>query len=77
MKSVLLGVRGLDFPGGDGRRVEGTQLFLAYPSEGVIGQESCKVFVQPNSCPSNIQDYIGAEIDVAYNNKGKVIGIEL
>ena len=33
MKSVLLGVRGLDFSGGDGRRVEGTQLFLAYPSE--------------------------------------------
>ena len=77
MKSVLLGVRALDFSGGDGRRVEGTQLFLAYPSEGVIGQESCKVFVQPGCCPANIQDCIGMEIDVAYNNKGKVIGVEI
>ena len=51
MKSVLLGVRGLDFSGGDGRRVEGTQLFLAYPGEGVVGQESCKVFVQLSSIP--------------------------
>lgn len=76
MKSILLGIRGLDFSTEDGK-VKGTQLFLAFPSDGVIGQETGKAFVRPELCPEGLADCIGSEIDVAYNNKGKVIGVEV
>ncbi len=76
MKSVLLGFRGLNFSTQDGR-VEGTQLFTAYPSPDVTGQETSKVFVRPELCPEGLENYIGSEINIEFNNKGKVVGVSL
>lgn len=77
MKCMLMGARDLEFKNDNGERVEGTSLYLAYETEGVTGYEVSKVFISPEKKPENLLDYVGSDIGVDFNQKGKVISIEL
>lgn len=76
MKHVLMGYRALDFKSTDGGQVVGTQLFTAFASNGVSGQETTKLFVNPSMVPKNLDDYLGVELDVEFNQKGRVVQID-
>ena len=76
MKHVLLGYRKLDFDSRDGGRVQGTQLFTSFKSNNVFGLETTKVFISPENTPTNIADCLGFELEIEFNNKGKVVQIE-
>ena len=76
MKHVLLGYRKLDFDGRDGGRVQGTQLWTAFNSVDVKGQETSKLFIPSDKIPYNIDDYLGVQLDIEFNNKGKVVQID-
>ena len=44
-----IGIRELDFKTDDGDEVKGTQIFYSYPSDGVIGEKTDKLFVRKGS----------------------------
>lgn len=70
MKVMLLGYRPYDFADKDGRQVIGNSLYIQYETDGVTGYVAEKINVQ--TIPQNINDYLGIEIDIDFNSKGKV-----
>lgn len=74
MKHVLLGIRKLDFNGTDGRPVKGYSLFVANPADGVNGMETSKIFVR--EVPKDADSFLNTELDVVYNQKGRVVSID-
>lgn len=74
MKYTLLGYRPFDFKDKDsGRQVEGVSLFTAYLEDGVTGSASAKLSVK--AVPENIRDYIGCEIDVQFDQRGRAVQV--
>jgi hypothetical protein len=74
MKMRLLGARDLDFKANDGSQVRGMQLFVAYATDGVVGEMTDKLFVRDGvDLP---QFKVGDSIDVAFNNRGKVDSVK-
>lgn len=74
MKHVLIGYRLVDFKDKtDGHKVEGISLYTLFDSVDVNGQETAKLFVNVNAVPDNLDDYLGLELDVDFNNKGRVV----
>jgi len=74
MKMRLLGARDLDFKANDGSQVRGMQLFVAYAADGVVGEMTDKLFIRDGvELP---QFKVGDNIDVAFNNRGKVDSVQ-
>lgn len=68
MLVLLLGYRILDFES-DGGRVKGTQTFVSYSEDGVVGQMTDKLFFKdgfelPELTP-------GMTLDVTFNRRGR------
>jgi len=71
MKAKLLGTRQLDFTSKDGNQIKGTNLFLAFPEDGVTGHATDKIFIRSDiSLPAGMK--VGGEIQVFFNRKGRV-----
>lgn len=71
MKQTLLGYRGYEFDDRQtGRKVQGVSLYTMYDSDAVRGHEAGRISVR--QVPSNIDDFLGAEINVEFDQRGKV-----
>lgn len=75
MKITLRGLRKLDFKTEDGSIVKGTQLFMSYEEDGILGEKTDKLFVRdgfelPTLTP-------GGQLDIAFTNKGKPESIKV
>lgn len=70
MLVYLCGHRHLSFQNNNGEVIEGEQLFVSYPKDGVNGEMTDKVFVRPGvSLPSKMAP--GDTLDIAFDNRGK------
>ena len=77
MKQMLLGYSEIDFTK-DGDRVLGTKIFTSYESRSITaGQETANIFLRPDMIPGGVKlsGYLGFEIDVEFDQRGRVIGL--
>lgn len=75
MKQVLLGYRPYDFKNKEGEQVKGVSLYTMFEpdDEYLVGYMSDKLNVA--KVPKHIDSCINEEIDVEFNNRGKVAQI--
>ena len=77
VKQILVGYVNMDFTGRDGKKVEGVKLYTLYASNDVdAGQATGNVFLRPHMVPGNLSDYLGAELEMDFDQKGKLVQIE-
>ena len=77
MKQMFLGYSEVDFSK-DGERILGTKIFTSFDSRAVTqGQETASIFLRPDMIPEGISlsDYLGTEIDIQFDQRGRVIGL--
>lgn len=69
MKITLRGARELNFQSNDGKQVQGIQLFVSFPEEGVVGEMTEKLFFHSDfplpACKT------GDALEITFNRKGK------
>ena len=71
---TLIGIRALSFTAESGEKIEGTQLFVSIPEEGVVGEITDKIFIRPEILlPKDLKP--GDEINISFNRKGKAEAI--
>lgn len=68
MLVLVMGHRVLDFES-DGGRVKGTQLFVAYAEDGVVGQMTDKLFFKDGFDLPELTP--GMTLDVTFNRRGR------
>lgn len=69
MLMYILGMKPLDFES-NGDRIKGTQLFVSYAEDGVIGQRADKLFLKDGfELPDDLKP--GVTLEVAFNHRGK------
>jgi hypothetical protein len=73
MKAILLGTRPLDFTTNDGSLIKGTQLFIAFDEDDVVGKATDKLFVKDGIDIPKLE--INKPFNVYFNRKGKVEAI--
>lgn len=77
VKQILVGYANMDFTGRDGKKVEGVKLYTLYASNDVdAGQVTGNVFLRPHMVPENLSDYLGAELEMDFDQKGKLVQVE-
>ncbi len=69
MKVTLHGIKHLDFKTNENSTIKGTQLFISYEDEGIIGRRTDKLFLKdgfpiPSVEPGNV-------LEVTFNRHGK------
>lgn len=78
MQAMLLGVRRVDMTDQkSGRPIKGFSCFIAFPSEGVEGEETSKVFVSDDFaslCAWSPE--VGMPVNLDFTPKGKICRIE-
>ena len=75
MRVCVRGTRALDFTTDNGR-VKGTQIFYSRPVDGVIGEETNKIFIHSDfPLPSELVP--GKVIDIFCDTKGHIEHIQL
>ena len=74
MLAKLLGYKKLDFVS-DGKPVKGTVLYYAYKEDGVEGDACERRFLQDGFKLPVLK--VGAMLKIDFNNKGKIIHVEL
>lgn len=83
MKVTLLGFKSVDFKNNDGERVQGMNIFIAYPDENVVGVAAEKKFIgQPvfdgfGISPEKLADSIDTVVDVEFGRKDKIVGLKI
>lgn len=74
MKARVIGKRPLDFPTDDGKRVQGTQIFVAYkdpnPKSEAEGELTEKIFIPSTSDVQIPRFNYGEEYDFVYETVG-------
>lgn len=79
MQAKLLGIQVMDFTTKTNDHIDGTRIFIAYKdldNENVIGTACSAIFLSRRIADScNLVDYIGKNIELAFNMKGKVVAI--
>jgi hypothetical protein len=72
----LVGMNRLDFAARDGNRVQGTNLFIAFPFEGVTGQKTERIFVKNEiHVPDGIKP--GDTLELMFNMNGKAESVAI
>ena len=69
MQMYLCGYRPLDFVSRDGKKIQGSQLFVSFPTDNVTGEMTDRIFVRngfdlPDMVPGDV-------LDGAFTNRGK------
>lgn len=79
MKATFLGCRRVDMTDSSTqRRISGYSCFLAYPSQGVQGEEASKQFLSDEFCASsqvNPPSLVGKKVSVDFTPRGKISSI--
>lgn len=77
----LIGARPSSFKGSDGRQVEGYNLYVVYDSsetsDNVVGEQCERVFVLKSKLLFDPCQCVGSQIDLRYNQSGKVWRVDL
>ncbi len=69
MLMYLLGIKFLNFES-NGEQVKGTQAFVSYTEDGVMGQRTDKLFFRDGfELPDDLKP--GMTLEVAFNHRGK------
>lgn len=72
----ILGKQILDFTTRDGQLIKGTNLYVAYQQEDIVGLKSDKFFVRDGIIiPKELK--INQKAEVYFDHRGKVEGIDL
>jgi len=72
LRICIRGIRELDFKTDDGDEVKGTQIFYSYPSDGVTGEKTDKLFVRKGSFQLPPELAPGKHLDIFCDTKGHV-----
>ena len=76
MRAYARGIKQLDFTTKEGERVKGTQVFVSYPSDGVVGEIVDKIFLREGfTLPPELAP--GKVIDIYCDTKGHVEHIQV
>jgi hypothetical protein len=75
VKVKLLGARELDFKSGDGTAVKGSQLYVSFPEDGVVGEMTDKLFLRDGFTLPACKP--GDMLAITFNRKGKPEAITL
>lgn len=75
MKAKLLGVRELDFKSNDGSAIKGTQWYISFPEEGVVGEMTDKLFLRDGFAIPACKP--GDMLEISFNRKGKPESVTL
>lgn len=76
MEAMLFGVRRIDMTDDSGRKIRGYSCFVGYPSPGVDGMETQKVFVSDELAGDCAwSPSVGKGVNVDFSPKGKLIRI--
>lgn len=76
MKALFIGYKNVNIERGE-ESVKGTSLFFNLPlkDENSAGYEIDKAWATSEKeieVPSNLNDYLGEEVDISYNRRGKI-----
>lgn len=75
MRVRIHGIRPLDFIS-NGEKIQGTQLFFSYPSDGVLGEKTDKLFIRHGfTLPAELSP--GSIFDIFCDTKGRVEAVQL
>ena len=81
MVVTLFGIQDVDFVTDDGKKVTGMNLFVGYQSRFVTGQITKKYFVSDQASfyqgSDPLKSAIGTDIDLVFNDRGRIEDIEL
>lgn len=72
MKVQLIGKRVLNFTDANGNHIDGTQVFISYPSMDYEGVQVDKVFLPSNIIPA-AQLAVGGAYTADFNRSGKLV----
>jgi hypothetical protein len=79
MPVKLLGLYDMSFDTKDGKKIDGVKIYVAYKdveNEGIIGTACAQIFLKRRIADGvNLIDYIGKNINLAFNMKGKVVAV--
>ena len=71
----VFGVQLVDFSNLNGDVIKGTNLFVAYPYDGVVGLRTDKLFIKQSIDCSRIKT--GDRLDISFNRYGKVDSLNI
>ncbi|MBQ4165717.1 MAG: hypothetical protein IJD85_05280 [Oscillospiraceae bacterium] len=80
-KVDFIGVQDIDFYNDRGEHIDGISLFVTYKDPNVYGIKADKKFVSRDQCKNigftvdYLLPFVGKEVELETNLKGKVIGI--
>ena len=74
MNVTVMGVQKLDFVNGNGERIRGLNLYVAFPDENVDGLKTNKFFINDGLVlPKDMK--LNDQVTVQFNYKGKIEAI--
>jgi hypothetical protein len=83
MKVMFYGYQDIDFTGRDGKRVDGVKLHYSGIDPSVFGRTCENQYVVRHVVDSfdvkvsDMNDLLGAEVNIDFNGKGKIVGFGL
>lgn len=78
MKVKLYGYREVDMTADDGRRINGVSLYIGYPNDGVVGEQTAKVFINNVLRTSEgFVPHVGDALNIEYGPNGRVVGVSV
>lgn len=75
MRVSVFGKRRLHFTSGDGKEINGLQIFVGFEADGVDGLQTDKMFLSSNKF-GDIAITAGGDYEVTFDRFGKVETIE-
>jgi len=71
MQAQLVGVQAINFTNGNGEKISGTNLFVAFRDENVEGLRTEKFFLKEGiALPEDTK--LNDKIELSFNHKGKI-----
>lgn len=71
----LHGIQIMDFVSQKGEQIKGTNLFICFAEDGVVGEKADKIFLKDGFALPPVKP--GDMIDIDFNNKGKAVGVTI
>ena len=83
MKVMLSGLQDMNFPANDGKIVDGVKLHYNLVDPNVIGRGAFNQFVPRHVFDTfslgseHLEEILGTEVEIVFNNKGKIVGLNV
>ena len=75
VKATILGKRKVNFTADDGRTIIGTTVWLGFDDESDVEGMYCEKTFISNAVEAYKDIEVGTDVEVSYNSRGKVVGI--